>query len=88
MPATPATLNHLRNSTIATFFFFLLLIATLSTAIAISPETVTLPNDPDGSKKMQVRIIVQVSTAVAGTVLAVCTLTTFGLGMQIPPLRK
>ena len=86
MPATPATLNHLRNSTIATFFFLLLLIATLSTGIAIS--TVTLPNDPDGKKKIQAGIILQISTAAAGTVFAMCTLTTFGLGMQIPPLRK
>lgn len=86
MPATPATLNHLRNSTIATFFFFLLLIATLSTAIAIS--TVALPNDPDYKKRTEAGIILQILSAAAGTVLAVCTLTTFGLGMQIPPLRK
>ena len=85
MPATPDALNHLRNSTIASFFFLLLLIATLSTyagVYATAPDTGTLE---DAKRRNIINGIGMVSMMAESAALVVCILTTFGLSMHNIP---
>jgi hypothetical protein len=97
MPATPGTLNHLRNTSIATFVFLLLLIATLIASAVINDYNVSgvVWNDmsEEGLRRKNALAnknqIVTIAGMLDAVALGTCILTTFGLAMQIdPPGRR
>jgi vacuolar-type H+-ATPase subunit I/STV1 len=82
MAATPEVLNHLRNSTIATFFFTLLLLGTVSAYLGLMTSTASSPEE---GQRRQIAIDVLTAVNMAETfMLFLCVFITFGFAMQIP----